>query len=102
MSVPSHRSTPAGSERRPHQVRGKSPPVSPDDEGSALPELDRRSPLGIVSNLFRNDNVVERGREGPSPSASPTPPDRLLAFPGIRRVTALRLRGSTDCFDQGR
>jgi hypothetical protein len=42
--------------------------VSPDAGSSALPELDRRSLLGIISNLFSRGNVVERihgGRHHP-------------------------------------
>jgi hypothetical protein len=35
-------------------------------------KLDRRSRFGIISNLFKHGNVVERRREGPSPSASPS------------------------------
>src|SRR3954464_1106372 len=41
-------------------------------DGAVLTEvIDPEPSGGIVSNLFRHGNVVERGREGPSPSASP-------------------------------
>src|SRR4051812_14943353 len=33
--------------------------------------IGRRSPLGIISNLFSRGNVVKRRCEGPSPSGSP-------------------------------
>src|SRR3954470_15215943 len=44
----------------------------PSHQSSRRRQAQSRSPLGIISNHFRYGNVVERRREGPSPSASPS------------------------------
>jgi hypothetical protein len=55
----------------PIEAGGESTRASLDDESSARPELDRRSPLGIVSNLFSRGNVIKRRRDGHHLRASP-------------------------------
>ncbi len=66
MSVPSHRSDRQAQSGGPIESGGESTRASPDAESSARPELGRRSGLGIISNLFRYGNVVERIHVAPS------------------------------------